>query len=299
MSVLSPDSISSISSNEIAPKNKNDYKCAPNAVFKDGSCIPLDVLVELTKGYNNKANKKIKLHNHLDTLNPGKYKRYLIRELDSNLSDVCDSQRCWLKQKFISDMNYELKNKLKKNTFRPKGPSGQFTWLNTHNIDNVMEQYESKYQDFKFMGAVPIDFDDLPQLGIKDLDYSDLKNNGKTKLGFVFNLDEHYKGGSHWVSMFADLTNGKVYFSDSYGIRPEERIRKLMRRVTRYIQDSGIKNPDVQYNELRHQRGGSECGVYSINFILRLLKGETFNELTSKRMTDSEVNDCRDVYFTK
>ena len=44
-----------------------------------------------------------------------------------------------------------------------------------------MDQYEKRYPEFKFYGAVPIDFDDLPFLGIKNIKYNELYNNNKTK----------------------------------------------------------------------------------------------------------------------
>jgi len=289
-----------IRSSDINPSNKDDKKCGPSNSFNNGSCIPLNILVNMVEGYNqqNSANK-IKLHPKLETLNPTKYKRYLIKELGTKLSDVCTTQRCWLKQSFISQMKDSLRKNLKKNTFRPKGPQGKFTWLNTYNINDVVEQYEKKYSDFKFMGAVPIDFDELPQLGIKNLDFDQMIKKGKKKLGFIFNLDEHYKGGSHWVSMFTDLNDGKLYFSDSYGVAPEKRIRTLMRRIANYFKNNNIRNSDIKHNTLQHQRGGSECGVYSIHFILQLLKGTSFEELSTSRLSDSEVNRCRDVYFIK
>ena len=74
-----------------------------------------------------------------------------------------------------------------------------------------MEQYEKKYNDFKFFGAVPIDFDELPFLGIKDINFDELYNSGK-KLGFVFNLDEHWQSGSHWVALYSDLEKIKYIF---------------------------------------------------------------------------------------
>mgnify|MGYP006897233767 CR=1 FL=1 len=61
---------------------------------------------------------------------------------------------------------------IKDNTFRPKGPQGKFEWLSTVDINKVMEQYHHSHPDFKFLGAVPIDFDDLPVLGIKKIDFS-------------------------------------------------------------------------------------------------------------------------------
>ena len=41
--------------------------------------------------------------------------------------------------------------------------------------------------------------------------------------------------------------------------------------------DNIIKNIDYKYNNIQHQTGNSECGVYSINFIIRLLNKEKFN----------------------
>ena len=64
------------------------------------------------------------------------------------------------------------KEEIEKYTFRPIAPEGKFEWLNTLNIDDVMKQYEKKYSDFEFLGTVPMDFDDLPVLGIKDHDFN-------------------------------------------------------------------------------------------------------------------------------
>ena len=288
----------SINSDEINPKSERDMKCAPSNDFKDGSCIPLEVMVNMAEAYNQDfKDSSIILHSKLESLNPEKYKRYLVKEFGNRLANVCDTQRCWVKQKFTRNMKKELKKYANKHIFRPSGPEGKFEWLNTYNINDVMGQYEKKYDDFKFLGAVPIDFDDLPQLGLKDMDFNKLKTKGINKIGIVFNLDEHYKSGSHWVAMFGDLKDGKIFFSDSYGVEPEKRIRKLMRKTARFYKEESGHMPDVKHNKKRHQFGNSECGVYSINFILRLLKGESFENITGNRTTDNAVNKCRKVYF--
>ena len=161
-----------------------------------------------------------------------------------------------------------------------------------------MKQYESKYPEFKFLGAVPADFDNLPELGIKDLDFKKLMSEGKTKFGVVFNTDESWKGGQHWNMAYSDLNKGIVYFSDSYGVPPEKRVKKLLGRIANFIQNELGKKPIVQHNKIQHQQGGNACGQYSINFIIRLLRGDSFEELTSKRIPDEVVNQCRKVYFT-
>ena len=53
----------------------------------------------------------------------------------------------------------------------------------------------------------------------------------------------------------------------------------------------------IKYNTFKHQFKNSECGVYSINFILRLLKGEKFKKITEEITLDDDINKCREVYF--
>ena len=290
--------IDKITQADVAPKSDKDKRCAPSLSFKDGSCIPLNALVKMANAYNKEyPNNKIRLDSTYETLAPNKYKMYLVYNFKKNIKS-CDDQQCWLKQSFMKHLNKVVKEELEKDTFRPASPEGKFTWLNTTNIDDVMAQYEVKYPEFKYLSTVPIDFDELPRYGLKNINFQNLLDKGKTKIGVVFNLDEHHQGGSHWVSLFADLDKGTCYFSDSYGVEPEPRIRKFMTRIANFLKQIG-KTPVVDYNKMQHQRGSNACGVYSINFIVRQLRGVTFDELTKKRLADSEVNKCREFYFTK
>ena len=298
------------------PKDE-DLKCAPSKKFSEESCFTLESLIRMANAYNAKVNQNKFQGNLIQIKNE---KKHLVLELTDRLKDICDDQICWLKQDFIRELN-DLD--AQENTFRPEGPQGRFTWLNTTNIEEIMHQYESKYNNFKFFGAVPIDFDDLPAYGIRKLNFDKLISSGKSKIGFVFNLDEHWQSGSHWVALFADLNKDEIYYFDSYGIRPEKRIRKLVNRIAKWCYNRHIINSmndsssiteqsfmhpknqnyiekkinTIKYNKIRHQFKNSECGVYSINFILRLLKGETFNYICDNITSDDKVNKCREIYF--
>jgi hypothetical protein len=294
--------ISDIKSSEVKPDSERDERCAPHLKSDKISCIQLDVLIEMAEAYNktkNNDNEKIKLYPNMETMNPKLYKKYLIRNFNNKIKR-CDNQRCWVNQDFINNMENKAREKLQKYTFRPNGPDGRFEWLNTININEVMDQYQHKYKNFKFMGAIPIDFDDLPALGIKNINFKNLIDEGKHKLGFVFNLDEHYKSGSHWVALYTDLKKNQIYYYDSYGIEPEKRIRTLMRRIGDFCKNyngSKINDLDARHNKIRHQFENSECGVYSINFILRLLDGDTFEQITEDKTHDKKINLCRNIYF--
>ena len=58
-----------------------------------------------------------------------------------------------------------------------------------------------------------------------------------------------------------------------------------------------ISDFDIRFNNIQHQIENTECGVYSINFIIRLANGETFDSITNNITGDKEMNDCRTKYF--
>lgn len=274
----------------------NDQKCAPTKKFENGSCFTLDNLKIIANEFNKKYEKKIDIKDD---------KKYLLKQLVERLSDKCNTQHCWLTLDFVKSIN---NNDILKNTFLPLGPSGT-KWLDTSNIDNTLYQYEIAYNDFKSFGAHPIDFDDLSYTGIKNINFDELFNKGIYRIGFVFNLDEHYKSGSHWVALYANIKNPQIYYYDSYGHKPPKRVRILMARIANWCNKSNdidhnnlfqfTKFP-IKYNKKRHQFKNSECGVFSISFILRLLKGISFDDIeeNKKQINDDVINKCRNVYFT-
>ena len=280
---------------QIEPDDESAKKCAPHLEFENGSCYPLDLLIEMAEAYNeyNKSDE-IKLDSKLDALYPDEYKRYLLFEFKKRFSG---DQKDWIKQKFMSLISDESKQEIEHNVFRPNGPQGKFDWLSTIDINKVLLQYENKYPDFKFLGAVPMDFMDLDYLPFKNLNFKELEDNGFHRIGVIFNTDKSYQPGQHWVSLFFDLKKGQIYYSDSHGIRSSSEVSKFMKLIEKYIKSKGIHDYDIRYNKTVHQKGNSECGVYSINFILRLLKGKTFDHITRKRLADEKVNKCRIKYF--
>ena len=72
-----------------------------------------------------------------------------------------------------------------------------------------------------------------------------------------------------------------------------------MNRIKEHIVSNGHseKDIDIRHNPTPHQRGNSECGVYSINFILSLLNGDTFEDICNSKTPDKEVNKLRTVLF--
>ena len=305
---------SDINDNIFVPKSEY-LKCAPSKIYSDGSCFSIESLVKIAKAYNEK------FKDNQIIISDSKEK--LVKELTKKITSCNNDQICWLNLKWIKELKDDDINN---NTFRPKGPQGRFKWLSTTDINDVVTQYENKYNNFKFFGAVPMDFADLYHLETYNLDIDELVyNQKKTKIGMVVNLDEHWQRGSHWVGLYADLQNNQIYYFDSYGVKPKKKICDFVKKLAIWCYKRNVlkinetsdenfntesifmkstlnknkyeKIMDIQFNKTRHQYGGSECGVYSTNFILRLLKGETFNDICNNITPDNKVNECRKVYF--
>ena len=292
--------------------NKNiddDLKCAPNINYENGSCISLNLLLEMIKAYN-LNNPDTQILEPIENIKKNKklYKIYCIDALNSKLSICNNNQICWTKQNFIKHMDKTYHDELKYFTFRPNGPNNSFKWLNTINITNVVLQYEKKYNDFKYLGTYPMDFDNMHDLyfennnlyNLKNINFVDLLTKNKNKFGAVFNLDKHNEDGSHWVSFFfnCEKNNGFIYYFDSTGEKPTIEILNLIKRCKeQYVNYFNNDVLNIKYNNFKHQLGDSECGVYSINFILRLLKGDSFAQISKKRISDQKIHKCRKIYF--
>lgn len=292
---------------------KIDEKCAPSKTYNGGSCLTLNSLKLITASYNKKSkdSDKIRISNN---------KEDMVKQLEKKLSNKCDNQTCWLRLDIIQQLEDEqIKEDILTNTFRPEGPKKKYEWLSTTDINDVVTQYQEKYQDFLFLGALPADFEEIQILGINNLDFLELENNNKYKIGMIINLDVHTQGGSHWVALYTDLKKRQIYYFDSFAKKPYIRTKKFINKIVKYIykkkynkelnitsliknikgggDTTYLKDFDIRYNTVQHQFNSSECGVYSINFIVRLVGGESFDEITQNITKDNEMNKCRTKYF--
>ena len=270
------------------PKSSMPKQCHPRIKKKtENGCLPVGVL--------EKAARKI-----------GVKGDNLLEKVANKLRINPDNQNTLVKALPIS---LEEKNETIKNYLRPTMPehwaSDPDAWLDTNNINDVMNQYEEVYSNFKFFGAVPIDFsvadpNNKKECLIKEICEIDLDGDaleGKDFIGIVFNLDPHYKSGSHWVASFINIPKKEYYYFDSYGMRPPQQIYKFMQWLT--IQEPQMK---LMMNAKRFQKKDSECGMFCIYFIIRMLEGETFEHFCRRKpsdmISDKMMLDMRKVIFS-
>jgi hypothetical protein len=205
----------------------------------------------------------------------------------------------------------EEKANLAKAYLRPAMPEGwkedPDMWLDSNNIRDVMKQYEDANPKFKFLGPYPIDFaapdpfekdskakkehcliDEMCEL---NLDREELK--GKEHIGIIYNLDPHDKDGSHWVANYIHLPSNSCYYFDSYGMKPPK-------QIYRFMQWLGIQEPNIKlgWNGRRFQKRNTECGMYCMYFLDRMLAGEPYLKFVRRAPPDRMMIDLRDWMFS-
>lgn len=277
------------------------HNCAPGRY--DGSsdtCFSENQLMKMAEAYNKYVTKqklgvnKNKLFGGVDIIAIKNDKKYLLQEFKKRFEKVCGSdEMCLTRQAFMNEIVGEMMS----DTFRPKGPHDPNEWLSTFDIDNIMTQYEKIYPKFKFMGAVPLNCDELHFCSLYKFDFENYYKNGIMHIATIFNLDRYGQPGSHWVALFIDIPKGEIYYCDSNGKPPIDNIFEIIKKFQQYYQSKNGRDVVFRYNNRSYQQDSSECGIYACNFIIRKLSGENFNDIISNALTFREINSCRNVYF--
>ena len=269
--------------------------CSPKFNGNNGfSCYTNKSLIKIKNIWNKKYP-----NNKINSSNPFEIWSFLRK----NYEDICDKESCWLKQIFIQDK--ELLD-----SFAPIHPeswnSNPNEWLSSLDIERVLSQYEKAYKCFEFIGPSPIDYFEKEKNGkcvweeLCNFSLREKIMNKKTKIGIIFNLDPHYKSGSHWVSLFINIKKKYIYYFDSVGDKIPNEILKFVKCV---ISQGKSLNLAIAFNfdqnyPFEHQYGGTECGMYSLFFILGILKDTKDPSYFKKhKITDKEMEKYRNIYF--
>lgn len=274
-----------------SPKTKKDYN--------NFTCYSNNSLYKLRDKWNKKHPDKL-----IKTNDP----KEIHSKLTLYLNNVCKTESCWLKQsKDFGEISEDIKD-----SFAPLSPEewkkNPNEWLSSLDIDKVMNQYKKAYKCFEFLGPSPIDFD--KKLSYGECVWNELCNfslashikKGKTKIGIIFNTDPHNKSGSHWISLFIDVKKKIIFFFDSVGTKPCQEIMTLVNRII----DQGKKlNPKINFkfesnNGVEHQYKNTECGIYSLFFIIHMLQDKTSKEFYKTHIIkDDQVQNYRKIYFNE
>jgi len=275
-------------------------RCSPKPnvnKINDFSCYTDTSLFELRDLWNKR---------HPDKLISSNEPKVIWELLSEYMKNVCNKESCWLKQNFVET------NKINDfiDDFAPVSPSewkkNPNEWLSSVDIIRVMKQYEKAYKCFEFFGPSPIDFDTKTSKTkcvwdeICNINVEDQIKRGKTKLGFIFNTDPHYKSGQHWISLFVNIKKGTIFFFDSAGNKIPKQIKKLVDKIIRQGRQLNKSMVFDQNYPVEHQYGNTECGIYSIYFIVHMLEDKvSAYYLKNHILKDEYMEKFRKLYFNE
>ena len=217
------------------------YNCAPGNNGASSKCFKYEQLKFILRYINMKYNRNYSYDLGYDEI---------LAIIDECISNCNNNYMCWLKSNFLKEMrsyyermdNKKVHNKetidiidnIIKYTFRPIGPKNSLKWLSTTDLNQIGVQYEKLYDECLFLGATPLDFEEI-EGHISRINFDELKKDNKYILVQVINLDKHYQSGSHWVGLYVNLRDFKIYFFDSVGNPPHEIIRKFIMKFILYF----------------------------------------------------------------
>lgn len=271
--------------------------CSPKDEEKSYTCYTDENLLKLKDIWNER---------HPDKPITSNDAKIIWETLKNYYASICNKESCWIRKLAKgTKMEQELLD-----AFAPESPEewkkNPNEWLSSIDIVEVMNQYEKKYKCFEFMGPSPIDYD-THKLGdecvFEELCHFNLQeqiDKGKTKIGIIFNLDPHYKSGSHWVSLFINVKKKEIFYFDSAGDDIPSQINKFAQTIIK--QGHNLKKPinfklDKNY-PVEHQYGNTECGIYSLFFIVHMLEDKiTGYYLKTHILKDKYMEKFRNIYF--
>jgi hypothetical protein len=273
-----------------SPKNKNEVK--------EYTCYTDNDLQKLRDMWNARhPDKPINTNDSKEIWNM----------LKNYYANICNKESCWIRQMTKgTKMEDELLD-----SFSPQSPIGwkknPNEWLSSIDIIEVMNQYEKTYKCFNFIGPSPIDYDTHKLYGecvweeLCHFNLGDHIKKGKRKIGVIFNTDPHTKGGEHWISLFINVDKGTIFFFDSAGNKIPNQIMKFVNTVTeqgRLLHPQPINFKFDQNYPVEHQYQNTECGVYSLFFIIHMLEDKiTGHYLKTHILKDKYMSQFRKIYF--
>ena len=280
---------------------KGSLKCSPTPLVngkrntKSNTCYSLNDLIRMKNAWN-KRNPNNLIHSTKQ--------HELVADLTAKFADTCTNEQCWYKQ--FADVN-ELTGL--EGLFAPTAPSSWKTnpneWLSSSDITAVMKQYEKIYKCFKFFGPAPIDFDKVisgscVEKSLCSINIKELMDAGKFKIGISVNTDPHNERGEHWISMFINIKKGFIFFFDSAGTKAPKQVIALSDRIIK----QGLElNPPIKFKfdqnyPTQHQYTTTECGMYSLYFIVSMLEDKlTQQYLKTHIITDKYIQKLRKIYY--
>ncbi len=263
-------------------KNEQTDECGFHVVKTEGFCASEQVVNKLK-----------------DLVEPSENKN-LLSALKTKYR--CDDEICILKNNEVKKyVGADLIEKILKENFKPIGPKCSREWLSNFNIDDIQDQMKKKYDNRKFY-HIPFQMRDFEKTGseLAVFDWPSKYREGFRTFGTVMNTDYSSGKGIHWFALFGDFSDNLDVFTIEYfnssGELPIPEVNVWMKKFKHSL---NFQKPvkDVITSRIVHQKSSTECGLYSLYYIISRLHGVPWEWFGKNRVKDKVMYEFREYLF--
>ena len=194
--------------------------------------------------------------------------------------------------------------------FKAEGPAGSTALLDNFNIDETLAKWaihsEKIFKGNKFY-HIPFQMIDFAERNteLARLDIAQLIKDGYKSFGVILNTDRSSGGGKHWFALYGDLNHTGMerdpitieYFNSS-GNPPMKEVADWLEAAQHdLLKNSGIHAEIIRSANKRLQQSMTECGVWSLMYILSRLKGHPPNWYYKTNANDRDMIELRAFLF--
>lgn len=188
----------------------------------------------------------------------------------------CDSEACIYKSSpFVQKIGPVVATDVAKQIFKPEGPAHTDGLLSNFNIDEVLEQFATKYPGFLHIPFQMRDFQEK-QRELATTDFAAEYKRGMKTFGCVLNTDWYSGKGIHWYCIFGDFTSEPFtleYYNTSGNNANYETKKWLSETKYKLAHDLGKQVNEIQVLNRAIQKNDVDCGVYCLHYIWSRLEG--------------------------
>lgn len=195
------------------------------------------------------------------------YKMFFNKELES-LGDLKELHYLLHDEKFTNLLKSscsKLYEAIRYQSLKPSFKTSESGWLDEENINDVMKQY-TKDLSFSWLGTLAID--EIPTVW------------PQTRFAAIVNLSKRNEPGSHWVAVLRAKRYLPIEHFDPVGDDTKFRLG-----LNAYV------------HRKKHQNDDSNCGVYSIYYILSRFNDVPLKNFEKEDITEEQMEDFFDKLF--
>lgn len=188
--------------------------------------------------------------------------------------------------------------------FKPSGPANSTQLLDNFNIDDTLGRFELLGKEmfgkkFYHVGFQMIDFLDTNG-ELANINLLKLINDGYDCMGVIINTDVSSGGGKHWFALYCDLSSNPITIEhfNSSGNPARESIIEWTAKQAEKLRASGKQVFEILAGSKTVQKSNTECGMWSIIYILWRLTGHTREEFYNAGPSDEDMIKLRKLIFT-